>query len=187
MNADQVSGLPAAAWVTSSYSDGDGGECVEMSHALAGAGVVPVRDSKSPAHILRFGTRGWSSFVDAVKEGEWVTSSYSDGDGGQCVEVSRSFAGAGVVPVRDSKVPAGVLVFRAGGWSSFVDAVKGGEWAASSYSGGDGGQCVEVSRSFAGAGVVPVRDSKVPGGVLVFRAGGWSSFVDAVKQGGPLA
>ncbi|ONK14059.1 DUF397 domain-containing protein [Streptomyces sp. MP131-18] len=125
MNAGQEPGI-AAAWVKSSYSDGDGGQCVEMSHALAGSGVVPVRDSKSPAGILLFRAGGWSSFVDAVKEGEWAKSSYSGGDGGECVEVSRSFAGSGVVPVRDSKSPAGVVVFPAGGWSSFVEAVKEG-------------------------------------------------------------
>ncbi|MGP4110026.1 DUF397 domain-containing protein [Streptomyces sp. 4N509B] len=58
----------------------------------------------------------------------WVTSSYSGSDGGQCVEVSLSFAGSGVVPVRDSKDPrGGTLVLPAGGWSSFVAAVRGGE------------------------------------------------------------
>ncbi|MGY0070329.1 DUF397 domain-containing protein [Streptomyces sp. QTS137] len=52
----------------------------------------------------------------------WRKSSYSNSDGGECVEVSDDFAA--VVPVRDSKVPHGpVLVFRAGGWSSFVSAV----------------------------------------------------------------
>jgi hypothetical protein len=35
---------------------------------------------------------------------------------------------AAVVPVRDSKVPHGpVLVFPAGGWASFVAAVRVGE------------------------------------------------------------
>ncbi|ARQ70514.1 DUF397 domain-containing protein [Streptomyces marincola] len=59
------------------------------------------------------------------------------------------------------------------------------EWVVSSYSGGDGGQCVEVSRSFAGSGAVPVRDSKAPtGGVLVFGSNGWASFVAAVGRGG---
>ncbi|MFC3574827.1 DUF397 domain-containing protein [Streptomyces yaanensis] len=55
----------------------------------------------------------------------WRRSSYSNSDGGQCVEVSDDFAT--VVPVRDSKVLNGpVLVFPVGGWSSFVSAVKGG-------------------------------------------------------------
>ncbi|MFI1562228.1 DUF397 domain-containing protein [Streptomyces sp. NPDC020490] len=55
----------------------------------------------------------------------WRRSSYSNSDGGQCVEISDDFAA--VVPVRDSKVPHGpVVVFPAGGWSSFVAAVKSG-------------------------------------------------------------
>ncbi|WP_411074553.1 DUF397 domain-containing protein [Streptomyces sp. cmx-4-7] len=56
----------------------------------------------------------------------WRKSSYSNPDGGACVEISDDFAPF-VVPVRDSKTPHGpALVFPAGGWSSFVAAVKGG-------------------------------------------------------------
>jgi hypothetical protein len=59
----------------------------------------------------------------------WRKSSYSNQDGGQCVEVSDDFEV--VVPVRDSKNPHGpVLVFPADGWTSFVDAVKNGELGA---------------------------------------------------------
>ncbi|MFD9840383.1 DUF397 domain-containing protein [[Kitasatospora] papulosa] len=55
----------------------------------------------------------------------WRKSSYSNSDGGECVEVSDDFTA--VVPVRDSKSPHGpALVFAADGWSSFVSAVKGG-------------------------------------------------------------
>ncbi|MFB7598566.1 DUF397 domain-containing protein [Streptomyces sp. NPDC056160] len=55
----------------------------------------------------------------------WRKSSYSNQDGGACIEVADDFAA--VVPVRDSKVPHGpVLVLPAGGWSSFVAAVKSG-------------------------------------------------------------
>ncbi|MCZ0995059.1 DUF397 domain-containing protein [Streptomyces noursei] len=57
-------------------------------------------------------------------------------------------------------------------------------WEKSSYSGSSGGQCVEFSRTFAGSGLIPVRDSKTPTGpALVFPADGWSCFVSAVKQG----
>ncbi|WP_336048966.1 DUF397 domain-containing protein [Streptomyces sp. CA2R101] len=61
----------------------------------------------------------------------WVKSSYSEGNGGACVEFSRALTEAhGLVPVRDSKNPDGpALVFPAGGWSSFITAVKGGEFA----------------------------------------------------------
>ncbi len=59
----------------------------------------------------------------------WTKSSYSDDNGGNCIEVAPGFPG--VVPVRDSKDPCGaVLVVPADGWSSFVAAVKGGELTA---------------------------------------------------------
>ncbi|MGR8008701.1 DUF397 domain-containing protein [Streptomyces hypolithicus] len=59
----------------------------------------------------------------------WRKSSYSNSDGGQCVEVSDGFID--VVPVRDSKSPNGpVLTFAASGWTSFVSAVKDGELRA---------------------------------------------------------
>jgi hypothetical protein len=55
----------------------------------------------------------------------WRKSSYSDGNGGSCVEVADGFTG--VVPVRDSKDPDGpALVFPAESWASFVTSVKGG-------------------------------------------------------------
>lgn len=58
---------------------------------------------------------------------EWVKSTYSEGNGGNCVEVAPGFAG--IVPVRDSKDPEGpALVFRGGAWRDFVRAVRGGEF-----------------------------------------------------------
>lgn len=55
----------------------------------------------------------------------WRRSSYSNQDGGACVEVSDDFPA--VVPVRDSKVSHGpVLVFPGVGWSLFVSALKRG-------------------------------------------------------------
>ncbi|MFF2543970.1 DUF397 domain-containing protein [Kitasatospora sp. NPDC058063] len=60
-------------------------------------------------------------------EPAWVTSSYSS-NGGECVEVSASGL-PGTVPVRDSKDPEGpALVFPAAAWSSFVAAVRSGEF-----------------------------------------------------------
>ncbi|WP_030276026.1 DUF397 domain-containing protein [Streptomyces sp. NRRL B-24484] len=56
----------------------------------------------------------------------WRKSSFSGGSGGECVEVADGFDG--VVPVRDSKDPAGpALVFGAAAWQAFVDAVRSGE------------------------------------------------------------
>ncbi|WP_176956504.1 MULTISPECIES: DUF397 domain-containing protein [unclassified Streptomyces] len=53
----------------------------------------------------------------------WRKSSYTNGDGGNCVEVVDDLPG--IVPVRDSKDPHGpALVFPATAWSSFVTAVK---------------------------------------------------------------
>ncbi|MFE9122108.1 DUF397 domain-containing protein [Streptomyces sp. NPDC007172] len=79
--------LATARWRKSSYSNAEGGNCVE------------------------------------VAEGAWRKSSYSDADGGSCVEVADGFGD--VVPVRDSKVADGpVLAVGAGAWARFVGAVK---------------------------------------------------------------
>lgn len=59
--------LSTAAWRKSSYSNGDGGDCVEVVDDLPG--VVPVRDSKDPhGPALIFPVAAWSSFVSAVKD-----------------------------------------------------------------------------------------------------------------------
>ncbi|WP_328471715.1 DUF397 domain-containing protein [Streptomyces sp. NBC_00448] len=57
-------------------------------------------------------------------------------------------------------------------------------WFTSSYS-ANGGQCVEVAANLAASrGIVPVRDSKDPGGpVLAFPAEAFASFVAGVKAG----
>ncbi|MGW0711386.1 DUF397 domain-containing protein [Streptomyces sp. NPDC002643] len=78
-------------------------------------------------------------------------------------------------------------------------------WRKSSYSGGSGGDCLEVTRwrksTYSGGGggnclevatphptgttgpLIPVRDSKNPlGPKLVFRAEAWSAFVEDLKQ-----
>ncbi|MEU6260030.1 DUF397 domain-containing protein [Streptomyces sp. NPDC047043] len=53
-------------------------------------------------------------------------------------------------------------------------------WHKSSYSGGSGGNCLEVSDGHPT--LVPVRDSKNPHGPkLTFRAEAWSAFVEGVK------
>ncbi|MCF3146138.1 DUF397 domain-containing protein [Streptomyces platensis] len=55
----------------------------------------------------------------------WHKSSYSNQDGGACIEVSHDLPA--LVPVRDSKNPHGpALLFNATTWASFVTAVKGG-------------------------------------------------------------
>ncbi|AWN27117.1 DUF397 domain-containing protein [Streptomyces sp. NEAU-S7GS2] len=89
--------LAAAEWVRSSYSDASGGNCVEFTRDFA-----------------------------------WIKSSYSDANGGECLEFSRALTEPhGLVPVRDSKDPDGpALIFAAGDWSSFVSAIKRGQFSA---------------------------------------------------------
>ncbi|WP_330477511.1 DUF397 domain-containing protein [Streptomyces platensis] len=53
----------------------------------------------------------------------WRKSSYSNSNGGECVEVADDFPG--LVPVRDSKNPQGpALLIPAAAWSEFVDSLK---------------------------------------------------------------
>ncbi|MFD7107194.1 DUF397 domain-containing protein [Streptomyces celluloflavus] len=86
--------LGAALWRKSSYSNGTGGDCIEVAEAFPGAAV-------------------------------WRKSSYSNGSGGLCLEVVDGLPG--IVPVRDSKNPDGpALVIPAAAWNSFVTAVKTG-------------------------------------------------------------
>ncbi|PSM43349.1 DUF397 domain-containing protein [Streptomyces dioscori] len=110
--------LSLAQWRRSTYSDDNGGECVEVAYDFIGAA-------------------------------RWRTSSHSDGNGGSCVEVAYDFIGAA-------------------------------RWRASSHSGGDGGEdCVEVADGVPG--IVPVRDSKVLAGpVLLVGPRAWTEFIDAV-------
>ncbi|MGA5268710.1 DUF397 domain-containing protein [Streptomyces lydicamycinicus] len=57
----------------------------------------------------------------------WRKSSYSNGEGAECIEVADGVPGA--VPVRDSKNPHGpACIFPEASWSSFVHAVKSGEF-----------------------------------------------------------
>ncbi|MFF7116307.1 DUF397 domain-containing protein [Streptomyces albogriseolus] len=84
--------MSTAAWRKSSYSNGDGGNCVEVAEELPGVA-------------------------------RWRKSTYSNGSGGDCLEVCD--AHTAVVPVRDSKVPHGpVLTVTAQAWTSFVASLK---------------------------------------------------------------
>ncbi|KPC83526.1 toxin [Streptomyces sp. NRRL S-4] len=73
---------PELEWFKSSYSTGDGGECVEVA---------------------------------------WRKSNYSTGNGGECVEFA---AAANHVHIRDSKQASGpVLTVGPGAWAGFVGLV----------------------------------------------------------------
>lgn len=53
----------------------------------------------------------------------WLKSSYSNGDGGDCVEVAANLPG--LVPVRDSKAPhRATLVLNADAWTPFITALR---------------------------------------------------------------
>ena len=55
------------------------------------------------------------------------------------------------------------------------------DWRKASYSGDNGGACVEVARNLPG--VVAVRDSKDPGGpALVFPRDEWAAFTAALQD-----
>ncbi|MDT0343283.1 DUF397 domain-containing protein [Streptomyces litchfieldiae] len=60
--------LSAATWRTSSYSNGDGGNCVEVADGVPG--VIPVRDTKNrSAAALLIPTTAWTPFIEATKNG----------------------------------------------------------------------------------------------------------------------
>ncbi|MGW5868726.1 DUF397 domain-containing protein [Streptomyces sp. NPDC055239] len=60
------------------------------------------------------------------------------------------------------------------------DCVEVAAWRKSTYSGGEGGDCLEVSDGHPE--LLPVRDSKNPTGPkLVFRAASWSAFITDLK------
>jgi hypothetical protein len=60
--------------------------------------------------------------------------------------------------------------------------VSSAAWRKSSYSGGNGGNCVEVAGNLAG--IVAVRDSKDPDGpALIFTPDEWRTFAAGVKAG----
>jgi hypothetical protein len=58
--------LGAVTWHKSSYSGGQGGDCLEVTHDLPA--LIPVRDSKNPrGPKLAFRPEAWSAFVEGLK------------------------------------------------------------------------------------------------------------------------
>ncbi|MEU1229978.1 DUF397 domain-containing protein [Streptomyces sp. NPDC005828] len=73
----------------------------------------------------------------------WFKSSYSSGEGGECIEVAY-------------------------------------DWRKSSYSGGEGGNCVEVA---AHPALIHIRDSKNPHGPrLAVSPASWAAFLDVASR-----
>ncbi|WP_326752291.1 DUF397 domain-containing protein [Streptomyces hirsutus] len=61
--------LMAAVWRKSTYSDGGGGDCLELADDIPG--TVPVRDSKNPSGpTLLFPTAAWGAFVTGIRGGD---------------------------------------------------------------------------------------------------------------------
>ncbi|MFJ3660872.1 DUF397 domain-containing protein [Streptomyces sp. NPDC090119] len=57
--------LTNARWYKSSYSNGEGGSCVEVADGVSG--VVPVRDSKvKDGAVLLVGPSAWAHFIDSA-------------------------------------------------------------------------------------------------------------------------
>ena len=65
--------LSTAVWVKSSYSSGDGGQCVEWAPTTVPAlDRVPIRDSKDPeGPALLLTPAAFSSFIAAVQRNEF--------------------------------------------------------------------------------------------------------------------
>jgi len=58
--------LSRAVWQKSSYSGGNGGQCVEVARNLPG--IVAVRDSKDPdGPVIDVSPRAWIEFTEHVK------------------------------------------------------------------------------------------------------------------------
>ncbi|MDT0441950.1 DUF397 domain-containing protein [Streptomyces johnsoniae] len=59
--------LRTAGWRTSSYSNGDGGSCVEVADGILDS--VPVRDTKDRTGPALFvPATAWQPFIDSLKE-----------------------------------------------------------------------------------------------------------------------
>ena len=57
-----------ATWRKSTYSNGSGGNCVEVADLLNGRAV---RDSKHPeGPVLEFTREGWQAFVKGIEAGK---------------------------------------------------------------------------------------------------------------------
>ncbi|MEV3859893.1 DUF397 domain-containing protein [Streptomyces sp. NPDC050095] len=65
--ASSNSELSAARWHKSSYSNGTGGDCVEVATGLSH--TAPVRDTKhsGTGPVITFGATAWTAFLTEAK------------------------------------------------------------------------------------------------------------------------
>ncbi|MEU9703501.1 DUF397 domain-containing protein [Streptomyces sp. NPDC047981] len=83
------------------------------------------------------------------------------------------------IDISDYDLSAAVWFKSSFSGGSGGDCVEVATWRKSSYSDGSGGNCLEVSDDHPG--IVPVRDSKNPDGPkLAFRAAAWATFIEGV-------
>jgi hypothetical protein len=114
--------VPRVTWRKSSYSMGNGGECLEVgtwqksSRSADEDNCVELGAGRNASHSAKEGHY-------AEVSGTWRTSSHS-ANNGSCVEVR---SGQVAVLARDSKDPDGpVLGFGTEAWAAFLTTVKTG-------------------------------------------------------------
>jgi hypothetical protein len=62
MNAEShASGPSNLRWITSSYSGGEGGECVEVAHSTSSVHIRDSKDRERPS--LTVGRTEWAAFL----------------------------------------------------------------------------------------------------------------------------
>jgi Domain of unknown function (DUF397) len=67
---NETTDLSHAKWFKSSFSNGQGGNCVEAAINPPGSGMA-VRDSKHPASpVLLFSANKWRAFTERIKLSE---------------------------------------------------------------------------------------------------------------------
>ncbi|MEV0252784.1 DUF397 domain-containing protein [Streptomyces sp. NPDC050732] len=65
-----MTSLPTVQWRKSSYSNGMGGECVEVARLPTD---IAVRDSKAPTRpCITVGARAWEGFIGAVRDAKSI-------------------------------------------------------------------------------------------------------------------
>lgn len=89
--------------------------------------------------------------------------------------------GLGTTDGRSTTLAAGRLTSRSAPAPGQPTGLAGLTWRKSSFSGPQGGECVEVATT---ADSALVRDSKRPhGGRLTVAAGAWDAFLAGIRKG----
>lgn len=110
--------MSAANWRKSTYSNQDGGECLEVAE------VIPASATWRKSSYSNTDGGNCLEVTDAVSApAAWRKSSHSNSDGGNCLEVADDYPD--LIPVRDSKVPDGpILGIPTTAWAPFIDAIQ---------------------------------------------------------------